>query len=183
MLNLIYNVVLSPNLSPYCTPQEPLSQRVQQDIITELRTPEKLRESLDVVDIVLGLVSSGGGNHDVSLHNYTKARRMNKKPFSIKVIYVPSTFHYYMFALKCFCNTTATCKKEPLKVLRQPFVSMLQRGFDGLERCVTKSCMTIFYTCEHLEKSRIKAVSGAQNCRASQRRAQDLEPRLKCVQL
>ncbi len=65
--------------------QEPLSQRVQQDIITELRTPEKLRESLDVVDIVLGLVSSGGGSHDVSLRNYIKTRRMGKKPFSEKV--------------------------------------------------------------------------------------------------
>ncbi len=65
--------------------QELLSQRVQQDIITELQTPERLRETLDVVDIVLGLVSSGGGSHEVSLRKYIKTRKMSKKPFSVKV--------------------------------------------------------------------------------------------------
>ncbi len=65
--------------------QEPLPQRVQQDIVTELRTPEKLRESLDVVEVVLGLLSSGGGSHTVMLDKYISTRRMGRKPFSAKV--------------------------------------------------------------------------------------------------
>ncbi len=66
--------------------QEPLLQRVQQDIITELQNPGKLRESLDVVEVVLGLLSSGGGSHTVMLEKYISTRRMGKKPFSAKVI-------------------------------------------------------------------------------------------------
>ena len=64
--------------------QEPLPQRIQQDIVTELRTPEKLRESLDVVDIVLGMLSSGGGSHTVMLEKYISTRRMGRS-FSAKV--------------------------------------------------------------------------------------------------
>ena len=64
--------------------QEPLPQRIQQDIVTELRTPDKLRESLDVVDIILGLLSSGGGSHTVMLEKYISTRRMGGS-FSAKV--------------------------------------------------------------------------------------------------
>ncbi len=90
-MQTLYVFILSLLLRISINFQHPLSQRVQQDIITELRTPEKLRESLDVVDIVLGLVSSGGGSHDVSLHKYIKTRRMGKKPFSDKV---PFLYNY-----------------------------------------------------------------------------------------
>ncbi len=65
--------------------QIPLPQRIQQDIVTELRTPDKLKESLDVVDIVLGLLSSGGANDSVMLQKYILSRKMGKKPFSAKV--------------------------------------------------------------------------------------------------
>ena len=62
-----------------------LRQRIQQDIITDLRTPDKLKESLDVVDIVLGLLSSGGASDDVRLEKYILSTKMGKKPFSAKV--------------------------------------------------------------------------------------------------
>ena len=58
---------------------------MQQNIIKELRTPERLRESLDVVDIVLGLLSSGGGKADVPLKKYLDTHKMKKRPFSTKV--------------------------------------------------------------------------------------------------
>ncbi len=76
--------------------QMPLRQRIQQDIITELRTPDKLKESLDVVDIVFGLLSSGAASHDISLHKYILSRRMGKKPFSTKV----SIGDLYLLCLK-----------------------------------------------------------------------------------
>ena len=58
---------------------------MQQDIVSELRTPDKLRESLDVVDIVLGLLSSGGGNPELPLKQFIDSRKMGRKPFSVKV--------------------------------------------------------------------------------------------------
>ena len=63
----------------------PLDQAVQQDITTELKTPDKLRESLDVVDIVLGLLSSGGGNPKRPLKQFIDTRKMSRKSFSAKV--------------------------------------------------------------------------------------------------
>ena len=65
--------------------QRAIPPRIQQDIITELRTPDRLRETLDVVDIVLGFLSSGGGNPKVTLKKYIESHRMRKKTFSAKV--------------------------------------------------------------------------------------------------
>ena len=67
---------------PMCI-QVPLDQRVQQDIVTELKTPKKLREALDVVEIVMALLSSEGGNPKFTLNKYL--HRMKKKPFSSMV--------------------------------------------------------------------------------------------------
>ena len=50
----------------------------------ELQTPDKLRESLDVVEIVMGLLSSGGGKK-IMLKKYINSRGMRKKSFSAKV--------------------------------------------------------------------------------------------------
>ncbi len=72
-----------------------LHKRIQQDIVTELRTPDKLKESLDVVDVVLGLLSSGGASYDISLHKYILFGKMGKKPFSAKV----SIGDLYLFCL------------------------------------------------------------------------------------
>ena len=46
----------------------------------------RIREALDVVDIVLGFLSSGGGNADRQLGEYiTRALRMKKRFFSENV--------------------------------------------------------------------------------------------------
>ena len=53
-----------------------LDSRVQQEIVHELRSVNRLREALDVVDIVLGFLSSGGGRADRQLGEYiTRALR------------------------------------------------------------------------------------------------------------
>ena len=63
-----------------------LDSRVQQEIIQELRSVDRIREALDIVDIVIGFLSSGGGKADRQLKEYiTRALRMKKKSFSKKV--------------------------------------------------------------------------------------------------
>ena len=64
--------------------QEPLDQHIQQEIVTELKTSDKLRESLDVVDIIMGLLSSGGGDPKQKLKKYIDSRKMSRKSFSAK---------------------------------------------------------------------------------------------------
>ena len=62
---------------------------MKQDIITELRTPDRLREALDVVEIVLGFLSSGGGRADKPLGDYIdKTLKMKKRRFSQKVMQI-----------------------------------------------------------------------------------------------
>ena len=66
--------------------QEKLEQRVRQAIIADLPTPDRLREALDVVEIVLGFLSSGGGKADKPLGEYIdKTLRMKKRYFSKEV--------------------------------------------------------------------------------------------------
>jgi len=60
---------------------------MQQEIIQDLRTPDRLRETLDVVDIVLGFLSSGGGKADHPLGEYIHhTLKMKRRPFSEKVL-------------------------------------------------------------------------------------------------
>ena len=60
---------------------------MQKEIIQELRTPDRLRETLDVVDIVLGFLSTGGGRANQSLRGYiNNTLKMKRRPFSEKVI-------------------------------------------------------------------------------------------------
>ena len=71
--------------------QEKLEQRVKQAIVADLPTPDRLREALDVVEIVLGFLSSGGGRADKSLGEYiNKTLRMKKRRFSKEVSTVES---------------------------------------------------------------------------------------------
>ncbi len=66
--------------------QKRLEARVQKEIISELRTPDRLRENLDIVDIVIGFLSSGGGKPEKPLGEYVdRVLRMKKRPFSQKV--------------------------------------------------------------------------------------------------
>ena len=84
--------------------QEAVPHRIQQDIITELRTPDRLRETLDVVDIVLGFLSSGGGNPRVTLKKCIDNHQMKKRTFSAKVKLLIAII--ILFATHC---CTATC--------------------------------------------------------------------------
>ena len=65
--------------------QRKLQYRVQLDILRELRSPDKLRKSLDVVEIVLGFLTSGGGKPKTRLLAYLKKLKMDKRSFSDKV--------------------------------------------------------------------------------------------------
>ncbi len=62
--------------------QERLELEVQREILAELRTPDRLRENLDVVDIVIGFLSSGGGKAEKPLGDYIHRVLKMKKPFS-----------------------------------------------------------------------------------------------------
>ena len=55
------------------------------DILRELATPDKLRKCLDVVEIVLGFLTSGGGKPTLRLRSYLKRLKMERKAFSEKV--------------------------------------------------------------------------------------------------
>ena len=65
--------------------QVELQPRVQMDILRELATPNKLRKCLDVVEIVLGFLTSGGGKPTLRLRLYLKRLKMERKAFSEKV--------------------------------------------------------------------------------------------------
>ena len=63
-----------------------LDSQLQKEIIADLRTPDRIRASLDVVDIVLGFLSSGGVKADKSLGEYIdKVLKMKRRQFSQKV--------------------------------------------------------------------------------------------------
>ena len=66
--------------------QETIPLRIRQDIVSELRTPDRLRDALDVIEIVLGFLSSGGGKAEKPLGDYIdKTFKMKKRRFSEKV--------------------------------------------------------------------------------------------------
>ena len=65
--------------------QVALQERVQLDILRELGSPDKLRKSLDVVEIVIGFLTSGGGKPNTTLLSYLRKLRMEKRIFSEKV--------------------------------------------------------------------------------------------------
>ncbi len=63
-----------------------LEPRLQKEILFELRTPDRIRENLDVVDIVIGFLSSGGGKPEKPLGEYIdKVLKMKRRPFCQKV--------------------------------------------------------------------------------------------------
>lgn len=46
---------------------------------------ERFRENLDVVEIIIGFLSSGGGRADKPLADYLKTLKLSRKSFSKKV--------------------------------------------------------------------------------------------------
>ncbi len=67
--------------------KSPIPARLQQEILLELRTVDRLRETLDIVDIVLGFLSSGGANSGKPLGVYIKNTLKMRRPFCEKVNY------------------------------------------------------------------------------------------------
>ena len=63
-----------------------LSLREQQDIVAELQSVQKIRDCLDVVEIVMGFLASGGQKADTGLDHYlTTALKMKHRFSSRKV--------------------------------------------------------------------------------------------------
>lgn len=63
-----------------------LSTKQQADIITELGSMQRMRECLDVVEIVIGFLSSGKNNANMELKTYVKrVLRMEDRFVSKKV--------------------------------------------------------------------------------------------------
>ena len=93
------------------SPQEQLGSRVKQEILSELRTPARLRETLDVVDIVLGFLSSGGGKADKPLGEYIdRMLKMKRRPFSAKVcVCVCVCVYVCLCVCVCVCVCVSVC--------------------------------------------------------------------------
>ena len=49
-----------------------LGSQEQKDIINELRTTQNIRDCLDDVEIIIGFLSSGGGDANIELRKYVK---------------------------------------------------------------------------------------------------------------
>lgn len=59
---------------------------MRKNIIAELCTPDRLRETLDIIEIVLGFLSSSGGRAEKPLGDYIdKTLKMKKRSFSQQV--------------------------------------------------------------------------------------------------
>ena len=66
--------------------QVKLSSREQQDIINELQTTQRMRYCLDVVEIVMSFLASGGQKAEIRLDDYlVRALRMKNRFNSRKV--------------------------------------------------------------------------------------------------
>ena len=68
-------------------PQVKLGAREQTEIINELHTNQSLRECLDIVEIVMGFLSSGQTNPNTTLRKFvSKSLKMEKQFTSKKVV-------------------------------------------------------------------------------------------------
>ncbi len=83
-----------------------MDTQTKKEIITEVNAPAALRANLDVVDTVLGFLSSGGGKPDVSLGKYVeKVLKMKKGSFSGKVFTSCSGSKYLLYNRTIVVNT------------------------------------------------------------------------------
>jgi len=66
--------------------QDRLEFKAKKEILADLRTPDRIRENLDVVETILGFLSTGGGMPETQLGEYIKrVLSMQRKSFSPKV--------------------------------------------------------------------------------------------------
>ena len=78
--------LLKPYLTTICF-QISLDSRVRKEILSELHTADRLRECLDVVDIVVKFLSSGGVDPKKPLAVYLKKRLKMKEKLHYKVLF------------------------------------------------------------------------------------------------
>ena len=69
---------------------------MQREILLELHTPDRLRDNLDIVNIVLGFLSSGGAKAETAFGEYVdKVLQLERRSFSPKVICVARVLVYF----------------------------------------------------------------------------------------
>ena len=80
--------------------------------MAELQTVQKIRDCLDVVEIVMGFLASGGHKAKTRLSHYlATALKMKQRFFSRKVrVYI------------VFCTVTFNCTYLILLVILKPFI-------------------------------------------------------------
>ena len=74
-----------------------MNSDVQKEILAELRTQNLLRANLDVIDIVLGFLSTGGGRPEMMLGDYMRKILKMKRPYSEKVSFTPDSQRHSQF--------------------------------------------------------------------------------------
>jgi hypothetical protein len=80
----IYTTATFATVRKTVAQQVTLDARERREILQELRSPDELRKSLDVVEIVLGFLTSGGGKPKTRLVTYLNKLKMEKRIFSEK---------------------------------------------------------------------------------------------------
>ena len=117
--------------------------RLQQEILAELHTLERVRDMLDVVDIVLGFLSSGGGNADQSLGEYVeRVLKMKTKKLSQKVILNSVVRFEYLYTevkmavttCHCTCRSSSTASWGTLFLCGRLYLLILPDSFTSEER-------------------------------------------------
>jgi hypothetical protein len=83
----VYTAQVFANIRKNVSPQVKLTVRQQNEIVTELRSMQSLRECLDVIEIVIGFLSSGPTKSTTELKKYIKkVLKMDKKFTSKKAM-------------------------------------------------------------------------------------------------
>ena len=98
-ISQVHCIVLFPNM------QLKLLPKVQKEIISELQTMQQLQEILDVVEIVMGFLSSGGANAKKSLKDYIKTTLKMEHKFSSKKVSIISFSVLYLLHSVYFWNS------------------------------------------------------------------------------
>ena len=70
-----------------------LPTKVQQDILSELIEIDQISDALNVVNIILRLLASGGGRATMRLDHYLRKLQMVEKSYSKMVIIIKTYSH------------------------------------------------------------------------------------------
>ena len=98
-----------------------MEHRVKLEILRELGSLEKLKKSLDVVEVVLGFLTSEGGKPKMKLISYLRQLKMDNKPFSQKVneLLLALSQHFNYFCVILFLQAIEVCNLDHILSLWQ----------------------------------------------------------------